>query len=129
MDILLYFDRHLYLHHRCSGHEEEYFAQIPLCSAHLEKYRALRFASAVLLLGCIPEMIVAGNYSPELYMGWGIAAGLLAMVAGLACLIMFSSLLHAKRIDRHYGYFSSASPAFLQLLSEPPPGMIIPRWN
>jgi hypothetical protein len=103
--------------------------QIPLCSGHLEKYKALRLASAVLLLGCIPEMVVAGNYLPEPYMGWGIAAGLLAMVAGLVCLIMFSSLLQAKRIDRHYGYFSSASPAFLQWLPSPPPGMIIPRQN
>ncbi len=101
--------------------------QIPLCAGHLEKYRALRLASAVLLLGCIPEMVGAGNYLPEQYMGWGIAAGFLALVAGLVCLILFSSLLHAKRIDRHYGYFSSASPAFLQLLPQPPPGMIIPR--
>jgi hypothetical protein len=93
---------------------------------NLEKYRALRFAAVVLLLGCIPEMVAAGNYLSESYMRWGIVAGLLAMVAGLVCL-MFSSLLHAKQIDRHYGYFSSASPAFLQLLPEPPPGMIIPR--
>ena len=64
--------------------------QIPLCSAHLKKYKALRFASAVLLLGCIAEMVVAGNYLQEPYMGWGIAAGLLAKVAGLVCLIMFS---------------------------------------
>jgi hypothetical protein len=101
--------------------------QIPLCAGHLEKYRALRFAAAVLLLGCIPEMIVAGNYLPEQYMGWGIAAGLSAMVAGVVCLILFSSLLHAKRIDGHYGYFSSASPAFLQRLPQSPPGMIIPQ--
>jgi len=101
--------------------------QIPLCARHLEKYRALRLASVVLLLGCIPEMVVAGNYLPEQYMGWGIAAGLSAMIAGLVCLIIFSSVLHAKRVDRDYGYFFSASPAFLQLLPQPPPGMIIPR--
>jgi hypothetical protein len=101
--------------------------QIPLCARHLEKYRALRLASVVLLLGCIPEMVVAGNYLPEQYMVWGIAAGLSAMIAGLLCLIIFGSVLRAKRIDRDYGYFFSASPAFLQLLPQPPPGMIIPR--
>ena len=101
--------------------------QIPLCDGHLEKYRALRLAAVVLLLGCIPEMILAGKYLPEQYVGWGIAASISALVAGLACLITFSSLLHAKRIDRQYGYFYSASPAFLQLLPQPPPGLIIPR--
>ena len=101
--------------------------QIPLCDGHLEKYRALRLAAVVLLLGCIPEMILAGNYLPEQYMGWGIAAGISALVAGVVCLITFSSLLHAKRIDRQYGYFYSASPAFLQLLPQPPPGLFIPR--
>ena len=67
--------------------------QLPLCARHLEKYKSLRLASAILLLGCIPEMIVAGTYLPESYMGYGIAAGLLALVAGLTCLIMFGGLL------------------------------------
>jgi len=67
--------------------------QLPLCARHLEKYKSLRLAAAILLFGCIPEMIVAGNYLPESYVGYGIAAGLLALVAGLTCLIMFGGLL------------------------------------
>ena len=79
------------------------------------------------MLGCIPEMIVAGNYLPESYMGYGIAAGLLALVAGLTCLILFGALLRPTYIDQNYGYFANASPEFLGTLPRTPPGMILPR--
>jgi hypothetical protein len=101
--------------------------QLPLCARHLEKYKSLRLAAAILLLGCIPEMIVAGNYLPESYLGYGIAAGLLALVAGLTCLIMFGALLRPTYIDQNYGYFANASPEFLSTLPRTPPGMILPR--
>lgn len=101
--------------------------QLPLCARHLEKYKALRSAAAILLLGCIPEMIVAGEYLPESYTGYGIAAGVLALIAGLVCLIMFGAILRPTFIDRNYGYFSNASPAFLQYLPPTPPGMMFPR--
>src|SRR5262245_34296240 len=35
-------------------------SQLPLCPAHFEKYKTLRILAAVLLLGSIPEMILAG---------------------------------------------------------------------
>jgi len=101
--------------------------QLPLCARHLEKYKSLRLAAAILLLGCIPEMIVAGNYLPESYMGYGIAAGLLALVAGLTCLILFGALLRPTYIDQNYGYFANASPEFLSTLPPTPPGMILPH--
>jgi len=101
--------------------------QIPLCTRHLEKYRALRLAAALLLLGCIPEMIIAGTYLPEAYMGFGIGAGILALLAGLVCLIMFGAVLRPTFIDQNYGYFANASPAFLQFLPPTPAGMMFPR--
>jgi hypothetical protein len=101
--------------------------QLPLCRRHLEKYTSLRLAAAVLLLGCIPEMVIAGTLLPESYMGYGIGAGALALIAGLACLIMFGAVLRPTRIDQHYGFFANASPLLLQKLPPPPPGFILPR--
>jgi len=101
--------------------------QIPLCARHLEKYKSLRLAAAILLLGCIPQMILAGVYMPERYMGYGIAAGALALIAGLVCLIMFGAVLRPTFIDQNFGYFANASPAFLHFLPPTPPGMMLPR--
>jgi hypothetical protein len=100
--------------------------QLPLCSAHLEKYKMLKIAAIVLLLGSIPEMILAGSLLPENYMGWGIAAGFMALIAGLVCWILFNGVLRINRIDEHYGYFSKASDGFLAHLPPPPPGMTLP---
>jgi len=100
--------------------------ELPLCSAHFEKYKTLRILAAVLLLGSIPEMILAGAYLPNTYMGWGIFAGALAFVAGLVCLVMFNGVLRIARIDEHYGYFSRASAGFLVRLPPPPAGMVFP---
>jgi len=101
--------------------------QLPLCAQHMEKYKTLRLAAAVLLLGCIPEMILAGVYLPERYAGYGYAAGFLALLAGLVCLILFGALLRPTRIDEYYGYFANAGPDFLKLLPATPPGMMLPR--
>jgi hypothetical protein len=101
--------------------------QLPLCSRHLEKYKSLRLAAVVLLLGGIPEMIIAGTYLPESSMGYGIGAGVLALIAGLVCLIMFGAVLRPTHIDQHFGFFANASPALLQRLPPPPPGLIRPR--
>ena len=101
--------------------------EIPLCARHLEKYKSLRLAAAILLLGCIPEMMIAGTYLQESYMGYGIAAGLLALVAGLICLILVSGLLRPTYIDQNYGYFANASREFLSVLPPTPPGMLLPR--
>jgi len=100
---------------------------LPLCARHLEKYRALKFAYAVLLLGCIPEMILAGTLLPEAYVPYGIAAGLSALVAGMVCLVMFNGILRAKRIDESYGYFTNASGDFLSHLPAPPAGVMLAR--
>src|SRR5215510_6794336 len=100
--------------------------QLPLCSAHFEKYKTLRILAAVLLLGAIPEMVLAGAYLPDTYMGWGIFAGALAFVAGLVCLVTFNGMLRINRIDEHYGYFSRASEAFLMRLPPPPAGIALP---
>jgi len=100
--------------------------ELPLCPAHFEKYKTLRILAAVLLLGSIPEMILAGAYLPNTYMGWGIFAGALAFVAGLVCLVMFNGVLRIARIDEHYGYFSRASAGFLVRLPPPPAGMVFP---
>jgi hypothetical protein len=100
--------------------------QLPLCSAHFEKYKTLRILAAVLLLGAIPEMILAGAYLPENLMGWGIFAGALAFLAGLVCWIMFNGVLRVNSIDNHYGYFSKAGEGFLAQLPPPPPGMMLP---
>lgn len=101
--------------------------QLPLCARHLEKYKSLRIAAAILLLGCIPEMIFAGTYLPEAYMGYGYSAGILALLAGLVCLIMSGTVLRPTFIDQNYGYFANASPSFLQFLPSAPPGMMRPR--
>lgn len=87
----------------------------------------LRIAAAILLLGGIPEMIFAGTYLPEAHMGYGYSAGILALLAGLVCLIMFGTVLQPTFIDQTYGYFANASPAFLQFLPSTPPGMMRPR--
>ena len=100
--------------------------QIPLCSAHYDKYKTLRIAAAVLLVGSIPEMVLAGTSLPQNYMGWGIFAGALAFLAGLVCLVLFHGVLRTNSIDDHYGYFSQASAAFLAHLPPPPPGMMLP---
>lgn len=102
--------------------------QLPLCAAHFEKYKTLRILAAVLLVGSIPEMILAGVYLPDHYMGWGIFAGLLAFLAGLVCWILFSGVLRINRIDEHYGYFSKACEGFLAHLPPPPAGMMLPSW-
>jgi tetrahydromethanopterin S-methyltransferase subunit C len=101
--------------------------RLPLCAKHLEKYRSLKIASALLLLGCLPEMIVAGTLLPEKYMPLGIVAGLLALIAGVVCLALFNGLLQVNRIDDYYGYFSKASEGFLAHLPPAPPGMTLPR--
>ena len=101
---------------------------LPLCSAHFERYKTLSILAAVLLLGSIPEMILAGIYLPDNYMGWGIFAGALAFLAGLVCLVMFNGVLRINRIDDHYGYFSRASEGFLRQLPPPPAGMMLPSW-
>jgi len=100
--------------------------QLPLCSAHFEKYKTLRILAAVLLLGSIPEMILAGASLPDNYMGWGIFAGAMAFFAGLLCLVMFNGVLRIDRIGEHYGYFSRASEGFLLHLPPPPAGMVLP---
>ncbi len=101
--------------------------KVPLCAKHMEKYKTLRLAAAALLLGCIPEMILASVYLPEAYTGYGIAAGFAALIAGLVCLIMFGALLRPTRIDEYYGYFANAGPDFLRMLPPTPPGMMLPR--
>jgi hypothetical protein len=103
--------------------------QLPLCARRLEKYKSLRIAAAILLLGCIPEMIFAGTYLPEAYMGYGYGAGILALLAGLLCLIMFGTVLRPTFIDQNYCYFANASHAFLQFLPSTPSGMMCPRWR
>jgi len=100
--------------------------QLPLCSAHFEKYKTLRVLAAVLLLGSIPEMILAGVWLADNYMRWGIFAGAMAFLAGLVCLVMFNGVLRINRIDEHYGYFSRASEGFLRQLPPPPAGMVLP---
>ena len=67
MDILLHFDRHLYLRHRCSGHEEEYFAADPAV------FRASgKIQSAPLRVGGIAARLHSGNDR-----GWELLAGTL----------------------------------------------------
>lgn len=101
--------------------------RIPLCAKHLEKYRTLRVAAIVLLLGSLAEMIAAGIYLPESYKPYGIVAGFCALLAGLVCLILFNGLLSVNRIDSSFGYFANASEAFLVHLPPPPPGIMLPR--
>jgi hypothetical protein len=72
-------------------------------------------------------MILAGTYLPEAYMDYGIGAGILALIAGLVCLIMYGAVLRPTFIDQDYGYFANASPAFLQFLPSTPPVMMLPR--
>jgi hypothetical protein len=101
--------------------------QVPLCSRHLEKYKSLRSAGAVLTLGSIPEMIIAGSYFSGDYMAYGITAGVLALLAGLVCLLMYGAMLRPTYIGEHHAFFAHANPAFLQMLPPPPPGLILPR--
>lgn len=72
-------------------------------------------------------MIFAGTYLPEAYMGYGYGAGILALLAGLVCLIMFGRVLRPTFIDQNYGYLANASPTFLQFLPPTAPGMMRPR--
>lgn len=100
--------------------------QLPFCKSHLEKYRTLRIAAPALLLGSIAEMIAAGTSLPEKYIGYGIGAGLSALVAGVVCLVLYG-MLGVNRIDEYYGYFAKTGEAFLAHLQPPPPGMMLPR--
>jgi hypothetical protein len=100
--------------------------QIPLCSKHLERYKGLRLASILLLLGGIPEMIAAGTWLPENYQGLGVLAGFLALLAGLFCLSFYLAVLRPKYIDKNFGYFRNAHANFLSLL--PPLPQNVPTY-
>jgi len=100
---------------------------LPLCEAHREKYKALRAASAALLLGAVPEIVVAAVYLPESHKVLGITAGALSLVAGCVCLSLWNRILWADRIEDQFGYFSKACAGFLERLPPPPPGMMLPR--
>lgn len=97
--------------------------EVPLCSNHLERYRALRLAAILLLLGGIPEMIAAGTWLPKDYQPLGIFAGFLALLAGLICLSIYGNVLRPKHIDKSLGYFRNASRDFLNLLPPRPPNI------
>ncbi len=101
--------------------------KLPLCRRHGEKYRTLGWASAILLLGAIPEMIVAGTYLPDSQQGYGILAGFVAIAAGLACLILHGSILRPSEINAQYGQFSGADRSFLQYLPLPTRGAVFFR--
>ena len=100
--------------------------QIPLCSTHRERYRALRIAGAVLMLGSILEMIVGFSALPDSYAGLILICGFSALISGLVCLVS-SAVLRLNLIDQYYGYFSRAHHTFLNQLPPPPPGMMLPR--
>jgi hypothetical protein len=70
--------------------------QVPLCSKHLERYKALRLAAIFLLLGSIPEMTASGTWMPANYQGLGVFAGFLALLAGLICLSIYGRVLRPK---------------------------------
>src|SRR5215470_12582986 len=95
--------------------------QLPLCPAHLEKYRALSAASAVLLLGALPEIVFAAVALPDSHKAAGITAGVLSLIAGCVCLGISNGVLRAEHIDERCGYFSKAGEAFLVRLPPPPP--------
>jgi hypothetical protein len=101
--------------------------RLPLCAVHLQKYKALRAASAVLLLGGLAELVVAGTVLPADHMAIGITAGLLALVAGCVCLAQSNGVLRVDRMDDSFGYFSKACEGFLLRLPPSPPGMVLPR--
>ncbi|HVO57779.1 MAG TPA: hypothetical protein VMT51_08805 [Dongiaceae bacterium] len=97
---------------------------LPLCRQHREKYRALGWAGLILTLGAIPEMVLAAAYLPESAQVYGFVAGGLAVVAGLTCYILWSSILRAHEINAKYANFSGADPAFLQYLPPTTPGVV-----
>lgn len=97
--------------------------QVPLCSNHLERYKALRLAAILLLLGGIPEMVAAETWLPQEYQGLGIFAGFLGLLAGLICLSIYGGVLRPKYIDRDLGYFRNVSRDFLNLLPPRPPNI------
>lgn len=99
---------------------------LPLCPRHLERYKGLRVASILLLIGGIPEMIAAGTWLPEDYQGLGIFSGFLALLAGLLCLSSYHAVLRPKYIDDSFGYFRKVNVNFLNLLPPRPPN-IAPR--
>ena len=96
---------------------------VPLCSRHLERYKALRLAAIFLLLGSIPEMIAAGKWLPEDFQGVGIFAGFLALLAGLVCLSIYGAVLRPKYIDDNFGFFRNVNRDFLSLLPPCPPNI------
>jgi hypothetical protein len=101
--------------------------RLPLCAVHLQKYKTLRIASAVLLLGGVAEIVDAAAVLPRDYMAVGITAGALALVAGCVCLVLLNGLLRVHRMDDSFGYFSKACDGFLRRLPPPPAGMALPR--
>ena len=100
--------------------------EVPLCTKHRERYKALKLAAIILLLASIPAMILAGTYLPDDYQGMGIFGGFMALLAGLICLIIYGGVLRPKYIDSYLGYFRNANPGFLSLLPPRPPN-IFPR--
>jgi hypothetical protein len=96
---------------------------VPLCSKHRERYKGLRLAAILLLLGGIPEMVAAGTYLPADYQGIGIFAGFMALLTGLICLSIYGSVLRPKFIDNDFGYFRNVSVNFLTLLPPRPPNV------
>ena len=100
---------------------------LPLCRKHREKYQALRAASAVLLLGALPEIAVAAVFLPESQRAYGIIAAGLSLIAGAVCLGLSNGILGVDRIDDGFGYFSKVCDGFLKRLPPPPPGTVFPR--
>jgi hypothetical protein len=94
---------------------------VPLCSKHREKYKALRLAGIMLVFGSIAEFLVAGTLLSDEYQGLGITGGILAVLAGLVCLVMFTAVLRTKYIDDNFGYFRNVNANFLNLLPPRPP--------
>lgn len=90
--------------------------QVPLCSGHRERYKGLKLAALILLIGCIPEMIVAGTYLPPDLQGLGVFAGFMSMLAGLICLSLYGSILRPKYIDENFAYFRNVNVNFLKMI-------------
>jgi hypothetical protein len=102
--------------------------QIPLCAKHLERYKGLRLASILLLLGGIPEMTSAATWLPEDLQGFDVFVGILALLAGLFCLSFYLAVLRPKYIDKSFGYFRNAHANFLSLLPALPQN-VPPYWR
>jgi hypothetical protein len=92
---------------------------IPVCEAHLRRYRALRRAGIAMMVSGIPLMILLIVLLPDAT-GWAVALGTLDLRLGAVVFAVGDGILKPKYLDDRSGKFKGAVESFLVRLPQQP---------